>query len=579
MLRASTVLQFPYHDPQHVFAGSIHSLAVLGTVHSHRNRWNPFEQANDMHRGDDGVSWIRWFDLHPNGGRHGDGVYNLRFIINHNPRRSLKLRHWLSLPFTSAADHSSSLPLHLHASLVESSLGLGGSNLTFRVHRTCAVCLSVDPISSQVSFRSSSREALSLIIGTNSWELNGFVWDEADMFQKFDERLPGRDFHSLSDCLWEISIPLSRDGGIDFRHDGVYQFLISRNGDEDQGLSAINSSGFSDRLLLVEGSGFGSSHGSSYHSAPTLRVERDGPHTLTLMQDQDAYYLWARGPDGTPLRFINQKASTIQLLGSVFSDHSFDPTHPQSEMDEGKTVGEFSRILDLVKGTYSINFAIGRELFLDTMGFGCWLKSEGRGLRGLAWHGKPNELNIGFRVHCSGCYRIQYDRGSDQFMIDPLSPECDLSGCLEAVSAIDSLSLVGSFDDPMESWSPASERNLMASLPGHCFEKLVSLHAGKSYTFKFVANRSDWLIVFADYELDGYGLSSEVPTKRLGSDCDLSDLRHHGHLTSHGNPPPLSFTPPVDGAYRFHVDLNTGAYAVEQLERTDWSTIPTRIVR
>jgi hypothetical protein len=29
--------------------------------------------------------------------------------------------------------------------------------------------------------------------------------------------------------------------------------------------------------------------------------------------------------------------------------------------------------------------------------------------------------------------------------------------------------------------------------------------------------------------------------------------------------------------YRFHVDLNTGAYAVEQLERTDWPPSPTGI--
>jgi len=566
MHRESTVLLFPYHDPQHVFAGSIHTLSVLGTLHSHRNRWNPFDAANDMHRANDGVSWVRWFDLHPKGGRHGDGVYNLRFIINHNARRSLKLKRWHARPRGPVDGQANSLHLQLQADLTESSLGLGGSNLTFRVHKTCAVCLAVDPVHAQASFESSSRDALSLITGVNSWELNGFVWDKANMFQKFDERLPGRVFHALSDELWEISVPLRRDGGIDFRHDGVYQFLISRNGDEDQGLSAINDSGSSDRLLLVEGSGFGSSHGSSFHSAPTLRVEQDGPHTLSLQKHQNAYHLWARGPDGTRLEFINQKASTMQLLGSVFSENSFDPTHPQSDMEERIPRGQFSRILDLKKGTYSINFAIGHELFLDTMGFGCWLKSEGHGLRGLAWHGKPNELNIGFHVHCSGRYRIQYDRGSDQFMIDALSPECQQAGCLEPITAIDSLSLVGSFDEPLESWSPGSERNLMASLAGNCFEKLVTLEANRSYAFKFVANRSNWQIVFADYELDGYGLSYQVPTRPLGSDCDLSDLRRHGHLTSHGNPPPLSFTPLMHGLYRFHVDLTTGAYAVEQLD-------------
>jgi hypothetical protein len=41
-------------------------------------------------------------------------------------------------------------------------------------------------------------------------------------------------------------------------------------------------------------------------------------------------------------------------------------------------------------------------LFLDTMGFGCWLEetdqTEGTSLRGIAWHGKPQEWNISTRA-------------------------------------------------------------------------------------------------------------------------------------------------------------------------------------
>jgi len=40
-------------------------------------------------------------------------------------------------------------------------------------------------------------------------------------------------------------------------------------------------------------------------------------------------------------------------------------------------------------------------------------------------------------------------------------------------------------------------------------------------------------------------------------------LKRFGQLTSHGNPPALSFTPIHSGPYRFYADVITGAYNVK----------------
>ena len=98
-------------------------------------------------------------------------------------------------------------------------------------------------------------------------QINGFIWDSLDIFDKFDEHGVGREMLQVAEYTWEKKIPLSIKGGIDFRSDGVYQFLISTNGDEDQGYSAINhhQSITPSAMDLVHGTGFGSSHGTSYH--------------------------------------------------------------------------------------------------------------------------------------------------------------------------------------------------------------------------------------------------------------------------------------------------------------------------
>src|SRR3954466_10137249 len=67
-------------EPQHV--------AVVGTIHSRRDRWSPFSALNHMQR--DAVGYHFRCLLGPSGGPHPDGVYSLRFVINGNLRRTIK---------------------------------------------------------------------------------------------------------------------------------------------------------------------------------------------------------------------------------------------------------------------------------------------------------------------------------------------------------------------------------------------------------------------------------------------------------------------------------------------------------
>ena len=555
--------EFPLHNPDRFFSSTVESVSALGTIHHHRNRWNPFTAQNELSRSKD-HTWLGWFSLSPHGGRHGDGVYNLRFILNHNPRRPLKLGTWHS--GNALVSDWTGEGSQLSAILQEDALGRGSQNLSFRVHKLCSVCILVDPDQQVATLSTEIDRALSPVVKETSYELNGFVWDELDAFGKFDERRVGRAFQRIADDHWRIIVPLRTSGGIDFRHDGVYQFLISRNGDEDQGFAAINGDGVQDSLELIGGTGFGSSHGTCRHSAPTLKVSEDGLHTFDLFRQGKIHRLAVHGPSGAATQFCNHSASTIQLLGTIFSENGFDPTQPQSWMKADANGNCFYSELHLISGTYSINFAIGNELFLDTMGLGCWLQHDGPGLRGIGWHGKPNEINILFHVHRAGRYCFHYNRLTDEFGIDPLAlPATVATSPLEAVVEINTLSLVGNFEAPLASWQPDADANLMSHLGAQRFEKLVKLNARVTYQFKFVANRTNWLLVFADYEFDGFGMTYDTPQNPQPFDSQLATLKFHGQLTTHGNPPAISYVPKQTGWYRFSVDLNTGAYAVSAM--------------
>lgn len=543
---------FPVHRSDELFSDGVHALSVLGTLHHHRWRWNPFDAHNELTWNADLNSWTRTFFLSPTGGRHGDGVYVFRFVVNHNPRRVLK------------ADLLGDQIHGIH--LYSSSDGREGGNIAIKVLQPQEIQLRVGASLESFSVETPHPQSVQRVVGGRSYELNGFVWDEADMFQKFDETLAGRSFQEVSPGEWQIDVDLRRDGGIDFRHDGVYQFLISSNQDEDQGLSALNGSVTANgsRIQLVHGTGFGSSHGLCLHSAPTVRVNANGRYRLTLHVHAGETSLEVRSLGIGEIRFVN-RIDTLHLMGTVHSENPFDPTALHTLMRAGEddpSADRHSLSCDLQPGTYSINFGLGRELFLDTMALGCWLEPGPNGeLQGMGWHGKPNESNIGFIVTCPGRVTATYDRSTDRFS---LAHEAG-AGALQAVDRLKELSLVGSFDAPLVPWNPKDPHNLMQPLGDSRFERIIWLQAGRQYEYKYVANRTDWLLVFADYELDGYGFAYDAPLNPTPFDTSLEQLRQYGHLTTHGNPPALQFTPKQEGWHRFSADLVTGGYSVQPL--------------
>lgn len=219
------------------------------------------------------------------------------------------------------------------------------------------------------------------------------------------------------------------------------------------------------------------------------------------------------------------------------------------------------KTLDVRAGVHAINFALGRELFLDTMALGAWLEPEDpRRLRGRAWHGKPNEPNILFELLRDGTVCFEYDGDADEFALE--TAEADL---LRPVTTLDTLGLVGDFDAPLVPWDPTAPANDMQRLGPSLFLKEVELQGGRTYAYKYVANRYRWLWTFADYELDGYGRDFEGRNPCVGG-APLHALRRWGHLTTHADPPALTVEASRTGRYAFVVDLETGAYAVHRMD-------------
>ena len=556
------MISFPVYREDELYSNTTSSISVLGTIHGHRHRWNPFAEENEMDRSENPAVWVKWVKLSRQGGRNQDGVYSFRFIINHNPRKLLKLDKWLDHKNNADSNHSN---LCLSACLTSSKYGRQGNNITIHARHDCEACLIVDHTKERMEIRFKQPNAITQISHVSSVQANGFIWDSLDMFGKFNEHAPGREMKQISETIWEKKVLLTTNGGIDFRADGVYQFLVSTNGDEDQGYGALNyqNSVTPSVIDLVPGTGFGSSHGTSYHSAPTVKVLDNDIYAITLLLDKGNERLTIRGTTGGRIEMINNKANSVQLLGDIHASDSFDPTTPQTEMvpiDASEQL--YEKYVDLDQGNYSVNFAIGGELFLDTMGLGCWLKTNGTSIKGLAWHGKPNEYNIGFKVIRKGHYRFTYDRSSDEFSIEACGSIENQPSCLKAISSISTLSIVGNMPSPLIAWEPKADENLMISLGRGRYEKIIDLHQGEDYQFKFVANRSNWQIVFADYELDGYGMAYNTNNPDPYN-SSLEDLRVYGQLTTHGNPPPIHFVPSISGMHRVMVDLWSGAYGIK----------------
>lgn len=542
---------FPTYRYSELFSDDITTVSLVGNLDPRRGRWNPFDPHQELIQVADHV-WERTLQLEGPDSFEHTGNYAFRLILNHNPSRQIK----------------ASTRAHVNENCVWHTaldpLGNKFNNFCIKVDHDCELLLSYDAVQSIVSLKSFDPNLENLPFNPvevfSSYQLNGFIWDELNMFDKFNPRLPGRSFRQDPDGSWSIEVPLRKNGGIDFRADGVYQFLISADGEEDYGFSCLND----DNATLVRGSGFSSSHGRSSHSAFTLRALLDGIYRFRLIDPDGHARLEVQAPDGQPLKLLNQRKS-IQLLGSVFKESQFDPTvegrnlTPSAHDTEQLTIE-----LEVEAGDHVVNFAISNELFLDTMGFGCWIDNdridEGKELRGISWHGKPQEWNIMFSLNLSSRLLFTYLLGNDEFRIAVIEGP----GRLIPVKGLQTVSLVGDFDPPLSAWSPRESSNLLNHLGGGQFQRYVYLTAGRTYHYKFVANRSDWHMVFADYELDGYGssLRGDNPFPTESTQCAL---KRYGQLTTHGNPPAICFTPLHTGPHRFFVDIISGYYSVKPL--------------
>ena len=543
--------QLPSFFSEHLDSTSIQSLSLIGNVHRRRWRWNPFDSELDMVQ----VSESCWQVSIPVSGMQQpdvSGCYSIRLVINHNLRNQLKFNI-----FDSEVSDELIWPLE------KTTDGSGLHNINLRSKVSQVILFEVD--TDHMTLRlipSAGIDTVEPITKFTSFQLNGFVWDSMNMFEKFNPRIKGRDFEKKSDALWTLDVPLLKNGGIDFRADGVYQFLISADYEEDFGFAALNDGQGS----LVQGTGFGSSHGTSFHSGCTLRVYEDAIYRFSLHNPMSPSpsitvdYVDDEKAIGKRPEFLNERKS-YQLLGSIFDENQFDPTDPARQMYPIAGTSNLGMVTKVKAGFHVVNIGISSELFLDTMGLGCWLDHDSsqpqKSLQCTTWHGKPHELNICFELDNDSVLEFIFDPSTDRLAIDIVEG----NSLLRPVDSIYSLSLVGSFQSPMAAWDPTSLLNRMNPLGPGRFEKVLQLEAGTTYNYKYVANSSPWALVYADYELDckGYDFTGANPNS---ADPTFSSLNRFGQLTSHGNPPALEFTPTHSGCFRFYVDLIIGGYSV-----------------
>ena len=541
------VQALPIHTSKHVGSSAIESISMVGNLGARRWRWNPFISDQDFKLIGEST-WERSVFLEGPKGPEHTGDFSCRLVINHNSRRHLKC-----LAVDSGA---------LTWKLVEDEDGKNFANINFRVLMDTEILFRFNSDTMQLQLIpmgivADPGKIVQSVVEFKGYELNGFIWDELSMFDKFQCKRPGRSFQSVSPGLWSLDVPLRANGGIDFRADGVYQFLISADGEEDYGFSGLNDG----TGRLVRGTGFGSSHGSSVHSGCTIKVKEDGLYRFLLDSNPNAPRIEVKGLSVADPELLNLRSS-IQLLGTVHAENQFDPTVEGRTFLQGSSADHLELELDVKAGKHCINFGIGSELFLDTMGFGCWLDFDpaqpSSMLKGVAWHGKPQEWNILFGLDVDSRLRFHYCLTDDNFAIEVLSG----GGRLTPTTQLHELSLVGNFPEPLKAWDPESPANLMEVIGGGRFQRCILLTGGETYTYKYVANRTPWQMVFADYELDCHGTDFTGSHPSPG-DVSVSSLKRFGQLTSHGNPPALSFTALHTGPYRFYADVITGGYSVK----------------
>lgn len=478
---------------------------VVGTVMEGRGAWNPFDEQNQM-QPDGRGGFQRTQRLSPKGGRNGDGIYAMRFFLNQD-LRSVRKR--------------GSAPGHLVG-------GTQAGNIVFRVKREADYTVRFLPKTNRYVI-SPAVEELTRI---ESFQLNGFVHDRegsTECFdgrrtrpaEKWDEWMPSHECTPQADGSWSITLPLSPTGG--HERNGVYQCLFSANHLSDWGYSAI----LGEPGRLAGGNGYDSRVGRIEETAIVFRVSKEGKYTFTVWPDS---YRFTVSPE---VEWFPEPK--FQVNGDVVAD-PWNPAAPEHAMEKGSD-GRWSKRLKLSptggplgKGIYTMNFSLDGNWALDSIGFG--------GVWGRTWHSAPQEWNLLFRVETAGEYWVTLDPAEGSYAIEP---------AVRPFTTVESLQISGDFEalaaDGQKGWNPVDPSHAMERVAPHQFTKDLLLQAGKTYSYKYTANWAGWAWSLVDYPYDGYR-----------------------RLAPHGNPPPLTYTCPRTGLYRFSADVRSGAYGVTLLE-------------
>ncbi len=484
------------------------SAQLLGTHSELRGRWNPFLSENFMTRlSGDATEFRKTVALSPSGGRHGDGVYAVRFTTNSDLDQVFK------------ADPKAEV-----GRLLTAERAYAGQNIIFRVTRATNYRIDFDPRAQ--AFAIEPAAAVEYLSNIESMQINGFVYDDEGgeessdglrtrAAQVWDETRVEHNMEAQGDGVWAKTMPLSTAGG--HEKNGVYQMLFSANHNADWAYGArIGKPG-----QLSGGNGYASKVGRADESSIVFRVPEDGDYTISI--DTESYTYWIE-PE---VEILTDEVEGYQVNGSVVEDpwNPLHPAHQMTAMDDGSWLIRLPLSAsggEAQNGRYVMNFSINGEWALDSIGYG--------GIWGHTWHALPQERNILFQVAEDGVYDIRLWPDTHRFDIEPP---------VEGFTAIESLRLVGS----MTGWDVNNAEYDMHTDDGVIYTFDVELSADEAYYYKYTANDAAWSWTLADYNYDGYR-----------------------QLSWHGDPPAMSFTPGEDGLHRFTANVATGTYSVAIIE-------------
>ena len=312
------------------------SAQLVGTVHETRTAWNPFAAANDMQAANDG-GFVRELDLRVDGGRNRDGIYAMRFFVDHELRqvykRGLKPGSLITGPQSAFA-----------------------GNIIFRVPANGTYRVRFNPAAARYDITPPVIEQQQI----ESMQLNGFVHDGEGLVEVFDgrrthpaeiwdESVAAHELTRHDDGSWSIDLPLTTRGG--HQKNGIYKSLLSANHNGDWGFSAIiNQPG-----RLAGGNGYNSRVGHIEESALVFRVLRDATYRLTVWPEQ---YRFTIDP---AVEFF--PGASYQVNGDVLPE-AWSPEAASHAMEKGAQ-GLWQKDLELRKnggaggsGLYTMNFSI-----------------------------------------------------------------------------------------------------------------------------------------------------------------------------------------------------------------------------